>query len=120
MKLIRSFIHAWNGFRICFRSEINFRIHLLLSVLAGAMGFLFHISAVEWMVILVCMALVVSMELINTAFEKLCDVTDLTVRPEIKAIKDMAAAAVLISAIVSLVTGFIIFIPKIIDQFFVS
>jgi diacylglycerol kinase len=64
-----------------------------------------------------CIAFVISMEMLNTAIEKLCDVVHKELHPDIKRVKDIAAGAVLVSAIFSLMTGLIIFLPKIILYF---
>ena len=71
----------------------------------------------EWIAIGFCIAFVIAMEMLNTALEKLCDVVHQEVHPGIKKVKDIAAGAVLISAIFSLITGLIIFLPKIIMYF---
>jgi diacylglycerol kinase len=75
------------------------------------------ISAMEWIAVGFCIAFVITMEMLNTTVEKLCDVVHQDSHPGIKKVKDMAAGAVLISAIFSLVTGLIIFLPKIILYF---
>lgn len=114
MKLIKSFAYAMNGLKICFAGEPNFRIHTFLAIIAVIFGIAFHISAIEWIAICFCIAFVISMEMLNTAIEKLCDVVHQDVHPGIKLVKDIAAGAVLVSAICSLITGGIIFLPKII------
>jgi diacylglycerol kinase len=117
MKLIRSFAYAWNGFRICFVTEPNFRIHTLLALVAAIFAIVFQISAIEWIATGFCIAFVTAMEMLNTAIEKLCDLIHKDVHPGIKKVKDIAASAVLVSAIFSLATGLIIFLPKIIMYF---
>ncbi|MEO6254679.1 MAG: diacylglycerol kinase family protein [Ferruginibacter sp.] len=117
MKLIRSLGYAWNGIQSCFASESNFRIHALLTIVVLILSMLFDISAIEWIAVGFCIAFVIAMEMLNTAIEKLCDVVHPGVHPGIKKVKDMAAGAVLISAIFSLITGLIIFLPKIILYF---
>jgi diacylglycerol kinase len=114
MKLIRSFAYALNGLRICFATEQNFRIHILFTIIAIAISILLDISAIEWIAIGFCVAFVIAMEMLNTAIEKLCDVVHKDIHPGIKKVKDIAAGAVLVSAIFSLITGLIIFLPKII------
>lgn len=113
MKLIRSFAYALNGLRSCFVSEQNFRIHTLLTVVAVIFAIVFNISAMEWIATGFCIAFVIAMEMINTAIEKLCDVVHKDIHPGIKKVKDIAAGTVLVSAIFSLITGLIIFLPKI-------
>lgn len=114
MQLIKSFGYAWNGLKTCFLGELNFRIHLLLTVAALSLAIVFGISAMEWVVLIVCIAFVLTMEMINTAIEALCDVVSTEIHPGIKKVKDIAAAAVLVSAMLSLLAGIIIFLPKII------
>ncbi|MEO6539738.1 MAG: diacylglycerol kinase family protein [Ferruginibacter sp.] len=114
MKLIKSFAYAWNGIRSCFVSEPNFRIHSILSIVVIILSLAFHISTYEWIGVGFCIAFVIAMEMLNTAIEKLCDVVHPDIHPGIKKVKDIAAGAVLISAIFSLITGLIIFLPKII------
>lgn len=114
MKLIKSFANALNGLKICFVTEPNFRIHTFLAIIAVIFGIAFHISAFEWIATCFCIAFVISMEMLNSAIEKLCDVVHQDVHPGIKKVKDIAAGAVLVSAIFSFITGAIIFLPKII------
>ena len=117
MQVIKSFGYALNGFKICFLNELNFRIHLLLTVVALSLAIVFGISAMEWIVLGFCIAFVLTMELINTAIEKLCDVVSMEIQPGIKKVKDITAAAVLVSAMFSLLAGIIIFLPRIIIFF---
>ncbi|MBK8519884.1 MAG: diacylglycerol kinase family protein [Ferruginibacter sp.] len=115
MKLIKSFAYAWAGIRSCFQSEPNFRIHSVLGIVVLVFSMVFNISTIEWMAVCFCIAFVITMEMLNTALEKLCDVIHKEVHPGIKNVKDMAAGAVLVAALFSLITGAIIFIPKIIS-----
>ncbi len=114
MKLIKSFTYAWTGIKSCFESESNFRIHLFAAIAAIIASVLLNISAAEWIAVCFCIAFVVTMEMINTAIEKLCDVVHEEVHLAIKKVKDIAAGAVLIAAIFSLITAAIIFLPKIV------
>ncbi|WP_462253932.1 diacylglycerol kinase family protein [Ferruginibacter sp.] len=114
MKIFKSFAFAFNGIKICFTSETNFKIHVVLAAVAILMGMVFNISTTEWGVIFLCIAFVISMEMINTAIEKLCDEVTKDIHPVIKKVKDIAAGAVLVAAGSSFVIGSIIFLPKII------
>lgn len=106
-------IHAANGITHAFRDEVNIRIQVGVMILVVILSILFCISAVEWLFVTGCSMLVLSMELINTAIENVCDLVSKEYHPLIKVIKDVAAGAVLISCIGSAVTGGIIFLPKI-------
>ncbi len=114
MKLLRSFSYAWSGLKTCFIAETNFKIHVVLAILAISLGFLLNISRNEWLAVMGCVALVVAMEMVNTAIEKLCDVLLQDIHPGIKKVKDIAAGAVMVAAVCSLIIGVVIFLPKII------
>lgn len=111
-KRLQSFIHAFNGLKLLFKEEHNAKIHLAAALLAVTFGFVLNVSATEWLVILLCIALVVSLELINSAIENLCDFVSPKKDVRIKNIKDLAAGAVLWSAILAFIIGVIIFVPK--------
>lgn len=117
MKLIKSFLFAFNGFKICFSSEINFRIHVVAAITAAAAGIWLHISNCEWLALLLCIALVISLEMLNTAIETLCNFITLNHHYKIGKIKDVAAGAVFVAAVISVVCSAIIFIPKLIIFF---
>lgn len=115
MRLIRSFKYALNGIKQCFISEHNFRIHVGFAVIAIIFAAFFRVSIAEWVAVGFCIAFVIVMEMLNTAIEKLCDVVHPDAHPDIKKVKDIAAGAVLVAAVLSAVTGVVIFVPKIIS-----
>jgi diacylglycerol kinase len=117
MRLIRSFKYALEGLAHCFRLEANFRIHLAFAISAVAAGYALHVSSAEWLVLLFCIGMVLSLELVNTAIERLCDVITAEYKAPVKVIKDVAAGAVLLAAITSIAIAAIIFIPKISELF---
>jgi diacylglycerol kinase len=112
--LYRSFGFALNGAIQCFAHEMHFKIHTAFTIFVIASGFFFKISFTEWLVILICTGAVLAAELLNTAIEELCNIVHKDRHPGIKRIKDMAAAAVFITAVTAAVSGTIIFLPKII------
>ena len=116
-RLIRSFGYAWEGIRHCFTHEPNFKIHVGFAAAAASMCILLQLTFTEWAVILICIAMVIAMEMVNTAVEHLCNLVYPSQSQVIKKIKDMAAGAVLICAMVAAICGLIIFIPKIIHLF---
>lgn len=113
-KRLKSFKYAFNGLKIVFQEEHNARIHLAISLIVIVCGLIFKISSTEWMIICLAIGLVVSMEIINSAIENLADFVSPSSSNRIKKVKDLSAAAVLICAIVSLIIGILIFLPKII------
>jgi diacylglycerol kinase len=114
MRIIKSFGWALSGLKDSILHEKNFRIQYIIALLVIVSGIFISLSKIEWLIILICFAVVLSFEIINSAIEKLCDVVCPDFNPAIKKVKDMSASAVLISAIFSFIIGCIIFLPKII------
>lgn len=112
-KRVQSFFFAFNGIKILFREEHNSWIHLAAAIIVNIMGICLQFSTIEWIVIWLCIGLVFLTELINTAFENLCDYISPEKNEAIGKIKDLAAAAVLVSAITSVIVAFLIFISRI-------
>ncbi|MGH2646675.1 MAG: diacylglycerol kinase family protein [Ginsengibacter sp.] len=113
MRFLKSFSYAWQGIKYCFRSEKNFRIELLLAFIAFLFAAVLNIAATEWLVILFCSALVLSLEIINTSIERLSNIISISFHSAIKLVKDMAAGAGFLVSLVSLIIACIIFLPKI-------
>lgn len=99
MRLIKSFGFAFQGIYYLMRKERNFQWHLAALVVVTVAGVYFTISCNEWLSILLISALVLSLEAVNTAIEKLCDLYSLEQNATIKVIKDISAGAVLLSLI---------------------
>ena len=113
-RLINSFIYAWYGLIYFFRNEKNGQIELVAGIIAVFLGFFLKISSQEWLAILLCIGGVISLELVNSALEKLIDHLHPNQHFKIKIVKDMSAAAVAFFALIALIIGCIIFLPKII------
>jgi diacylglycerol kinase (ATP) len=111
-KFIRGFGYAFNGLGHAAKTQLNFRVHLVASVLAICMGYALHVSVNEWQWIILCIALVLMAELFNTALEFLTDLASPDYHEIAGHVKDVSAAAVVIAALFALVTGAIIFLPK--------
>ncbi len=101
------------GIRYCLLTERNFKIQSSFALLTFLSGIFFHLKNYELLVILLCTAMVLCLELINTAIEKLADVVCPATHPAIKKIKDISAGAVFLAATTSCITGLVIFLPKI-------
>lgn len=111
----RSFIYAFRGIRRLVTDEHNARIHCVAAFLAVLCCILLKVSAQEWAIILLCIGCVFSAEAVNSAVEAICDKISPEYSPFVEKAKDIAAAAVLILAIVSLAIGLIIFLPRVIN-----
>lgn len=114
MKTLKSFGFAWNGLKHSFKTQTNFKIQLVAALATIGLAFALRISNTEWLVVLLCIAIVLFAELVNTAIEKLCDVVEPEIHPGIKLIKDISAGAVLLTTIICFIAGLLIFLPKII------
>lgn len=107
-----SFRWAWQGIAACVRRERNMKIHLGAAAAVSVAGFVFSISAAEWLVCLISFALVMGAELMNTAVEAAVDLACPREDPRAKLAKDAAAGAVLVCAVFAAAAGLIIFLPK--------
>lgn len=108
-----SFKYAFIGIRTVFKEERNMRTHVLIGVVTILISLILGLSRVEWILILLSVFLVLVMEIWNTVIENIVDlVTGKQFHPIAKKAKDMAAAAVLLTAFFSLVMAGFIFIPK--------
>lgn len=112
-KLRNSFKYAFEGVTEAWKTEQNLKIHFVIMALVIVAGFIFKISLTEWIVCLLLFAIVISLELINTAIETTVDIAMPEINEKAKYAKDIAAGAVLFSAIISVIVGLIIFLPKI-------
>ena len=101
----RGFVYALNGIRAALMEERNFRFHLCASVYAYAAAFLAQLSYVGYALIALCVFLVLAMELMNSAIERAVDKPDTAHWWSAGAAKDMAAGAVLLTAIGALAVG---------------
>ena len=115
--ILESFSFAFEGLFYGVKNVKNMRIHLFFTILVLLGSFIFKVSTVEFLILLVFIALVISLELVNTAIEEAVNLAMPNLHPLAKIAKDVAASAVLVAALVSLVAGVIIFLPKIIALF---
>lgn len=112
-KLRNSFKYAFEGIYEAWKTEQNLKIHFIVMIFVIIAGFLFNITATEWLVCLLLFALVISLELVNTAIETTVDIAMPEINKKAKYAKDIAAGSVLFSAFISVIAGLIIFLPKI-------
>jgi diacylglycerol kinase (ATP) len=108
---IRSFRHAIAGFLRMIRCQHNAWIHALATLIVLAAALFFHISAADWCWIIVAISIVWTAEALNTAFEFLADAASPEFHPLVRDAKDVAAGAVLLTAIAASIIGVIIFWP---------
>lgn len=112
-KRVSSFRYAINGLVDLFQTQSNARIHLVAAGLAVIAGFYFQLGWTEWVAITLCIAMVLSLEAMNTAIEHLTDLVSPEYHPLAGKAKDVAAASVLVASIGAVLVGGIIFLPRI-------
>ncbi|KYG36114.1 diacylglycerol kinase family protein [Priestia endophytica] len=108
---LKSFSYAFSGIKTSFQSELHLKIHSFAGVLALGSGFYFQITQIEWIVIILLIMGMFSLEMMNTAIEKTVDLVTRDYHHLAKKAKDIAAGAVLVYAIGAMVIGIIIFWP---------
>ena len=111
---IDSFKYAISGIINAYRRERHMRFHFFAALVVLVLAFLLRLSALEWVAIIFVTAMVLTFEMLNTAFEALVNKVSPEINPLAKYVKDVAAGAVLIMSIAAAATGCIIFLPKII------
>lgn len=113
VKMFRSFRYAFKGIRTLIVEENNARFHVLASALVVIFGIYFEVSRQEWIALVIAIFAVWTAEAFNTAVEGLCNKWGGERDEAIGRIKDMAAGAVLLSALGAAIVGILIFVPRI-------
>ncbi|MCX7870735.1 MAG: diacylglycerol kinase [bacterium] len=114
--IVESFSNAVNGLMEIFYQERNMRIHLIIAVAILVLVFFVNLSHLELIVILFCIGLVFALEAVNTAIELISDKISKEYDEQIKVIKDVSAASVLIASILSVIIAYIIITKKFKDS----
>lgn len=108
---LKSFQYAFNGLNVLFKEEPNSVIHLIAALLVIILGLILSVTTVEWLALIFAIGFVFVMELVNTAIENICNFISPAQHVQIKRIKDLAAAGVLLSAITAAIVGLVVFVP---------
>jgi diacylglycerol kinase (ATP) len=114
---LKSFVYAFKGIRYAMASQHNLWIHIVCACIAIMLGFVFNINTTQWIAIVLSIGLVMAAEVFNSAIESLVDMVSPVYNKKAGIVKDMAAAAVLITAIMAAIVGIIIFLPSILHLF---
>lgn len=118
MKITKSFSFAIEGLKTAFGQEANFKVHAVITLTVIVIGVFLQLNHIEWLILLLTIALVVTLELINTSLEAIVNLVEPDIRKQAKIAKDVSAAAVMVSAVVSIIVGLALFVPKIITLVF--
>lgn len=114
-KFFRSFGYASKGIVNLFKTEQNARFHIIVAAIAGILAYYMHFTRIEATILFFAITSVLSIEIMNTAIEKLLDLVHPENHKQIEFIKDALAGAVLIASIVAFVVGILLFYPHIAD-----
>ena len=117
-KFFHSFTYPIKGLKYAYRNEQNIAVDVGIALLVIVFSFIFRVSLIEAAILALTIGLVIACELINTAIEATVDLVTEDYHPLAKVAKDTSAAAVFVFAIVSVIVGLIIFLPKVIDLLF--
>jgi diacylglycerol kinase len=109
IKLLLKFRYAFSGILHIIKTQSSFRIHLIAALLAIFISIILNITAFEWLIIGSAILFVFIAEIANTIVEEFCDLISLKYNKSIKIIKDMSAGLVMVTAIYSVISGFVIF-----------
>lgn len=112
-RLLKSYGYALKGLVKTFREEQNLKIQIFASLLVLVLAVYFSISRLEWAILTLVISLVLIAEIINSAVERVTDVLKPRINSYVKEIKDIMAAAVLLSSLAAVIVGLIIFWPYI-------
>jgi diacylglycerol kinase len=107
-----SLTYAFEGLKTAYKNEPNFRFHIVSAVIVLIAAFLLKFSAWELAILTLTIGFVLILELINTTLEALVDLVSPEIRKQAKIAKDVSAGAVLVSAILAITVGIILFVPK--------
>lgn len=107
----RRFNYAFAGISVALAGDLNVRIHLAIAFVVTVLGFFAEISTTEWLIQFLFIALVMSLEMINSALELLTDEQFKSLHPVAKNVKDISAGAVLVASIGAFIAGCVIYWP---------
>ena len=107
-----SFSFAFEGIKEALKEEPNFRIHIIIGLTVSILAFFLNFSNVEWLILIFKILFVLILELVNTAIEGTVNLASPEISREAKVAKDVMAAAVLLGAVLSVLVGLFLFLPK--------
>ena len=108
----KSFSYALKGISDALKSEINLRIHFIISIIVTLLAVYFKFTPVEFAILFLTIFLVIILEFINTVIEKFSDIVHPDKSEEVRIVKDISAGAVLLGATLSIIVGLFLFLPK--------
>lgn len=117
-KTTKSFEYAFEGIKTALKNEPNLRIHIFVAIVAISTGAILELNKLEWLILAFTIFYVISLELLNTVLESIVDLVSPEVKDSAKIAKDVSATIVLLAAIMSVIVGVVLFLPKILNLFY--
>ncbi len=114
-KIFYSVLFACRGIKYAFLHQQNFFLMIIIAIGTIILGWWLALSYYEWLIVILIICLVLSLEIVNTAWEKTLDFLEPNFSAKIKTIKDLIAGAIVISVLGSIAIGAIIFLPKLLN-----
>jgi len=117
-RLFKSFQYALKGLIKTYKEEQNLKVQTFIGIVVLITAWSYRISHFEWCLLILAISLVLIMELVNSAVERVTDVLKPRINTYVKEIKDIMAAAVMLSSFTAIIIGLIIFIPYLLNLFY--
>ena len=114
---VTSLRHALRGLGLAFRTERSFRFQTILGCVSVLLAWALRISAIEWLCLAFVVGLVLVLELLNSSFERMVDLAKPRLDDAVRDLKDILAGAVLVAAMIAVLVGMVIFLPKLVALF---
>lgn len=115
--LVESFVYAISGILYVFKTQRNIKIHFIMAMMVFMLSWLLELNTLELLVVTITITLVMTTEMINTAVETVVDMYTREYHPLAEVAKNVAAGAVLISAINAIIVGYLVFYKKLVVLF---
>lgn len=110
-RFFNSFKYSVEGLKYAYRYEQSMLIHTVFTIIVMILNIVLHVSGFEWLIMIICIAMTLAAELINTAIEAAVDFTSLEINPLAKIAKDCSSAATFVLSLVAIAIGLVVYIP---------
>lgn len=113
--ILYNFVFSWQGLVYAYKHEKSMWIHAILSIITVIMGLFLHLRGIEWLIIMIVLGAILSIELLNTGIESVVDMVTHDYHELAKVAKDTGSAATFVASLIGVTTILSIYIPKFID-----
>lgn len=115
-KVIKKFSHAFKGIALSFKEEGSLIVHTIVAAIVIATGLWLELDMLNWAILIFAIGLVITVEIVNTGLENLVDLFEFKYNQKAGKIKDIGAAATLISTFAAIAVGILVLLPQILDK----